>query len=151
MIVYRIGKAKYAFNLSGEGARLNGGRWNHKMVSCLYTSASRALAILEYTVNINIDEIPRALTITEIEIPGNSILNVEVAALPGDWQKFPAPTSTKNFGSKHLQEARYAAIRIPSAIIPFEYNYLLNPIHHLGSTFKVLSVEDFIYDLRIKK
>ena len=62
MLVYRIGRTKRAGDLTGEGSRLNGGRWNHKLTPCIYTSESRALALLEYTVNVNIDEIPRALT-----------------------------------------------------------------------------------------
>ena len=63
MVVYRLGGTKYATDLTGEGARLFGGRWNNEGTPCIYTSQSRALAILEYTVNINIDDIPRALSI----------------------------------------------------------------------------------------
>ena len=61
MKVYRLSKTKFAEDLTGEGARLNGGRWNHILTACLYTAESRALAVLEYTVNVNIDDIPRAL------------------------------------------------------------------------------------------
>ncbi|MGI8637275.1 MAG: RES family NAD+ phosphorylase, partial [Segetibacter sp.] len=79
MIVYRIGRLKYSKDLSGEGAKLNGGRWNHKLTPCLYTSASRSLAILEYTVNVNIDDIPRALSMTTLEIPDKKILRLTIA------------------------------------------------------------------------
>lgn len=77
MIVYRIGRTKYAEDLTGEGARLNGGRWNHRLTACLYTSESRALAVLEYTVNVNIDDIPRALSISTVEIPEKNISNYQ--------------------------------------------------------------------------
>ena len=86
MVVYRVGKTKYANDLKGEGARLFGGRWNNKMVGCLYTSESRALAVLEYTVNVNIDDIPRALSITVIGIPDSPIKILSEADLPGDWK-----------------------------------------------------------------
>ena len=86
MRVYRIGWTKYSWNLSGEGARLHGGRWNHKGTPLLYTSESRALALLELTGNVNMDDIPRALSITVIEIPDSLIKTVTMAALPGDWQ-----------------------------------------------------------------
>src|SRR6186713_2520811 len=102
MIVYRISKTRYANELSGEGARLNGGRWNNKLIPCIYTSESRALALLEYTVNVNIDEIPRALSFVLIEIPGKNILELTEKALPGNWKQSPAPTSTKQFGTRLL-------------------------------------------------
>ena len=48
MDVYRIGKNKYIKDLSGDGARLYGGRWNYQGYRVLYASESLALAILEY-------------------------------------------------------------------------------------------------------
>ena len=150
MRVYRVGKTKYASDLTGEGARLNGGRWNNKLVNCLYTSESRALALLEYTVNINIDDIPRALSITIIEIPDQSIKILKEADLPGDWKQSPAPSSTKNFGSNLLLSAAELVIKIPSTVIPDEYNYLLNSLHPESKKFKIVSVSDFVYDVRIK-
>jgi RES domain-containing protein len=150
MIVYRIGRTKYANDLKGEGARLFGARWNNKMIGCLYTSESRALALLEYTVNVNIDDIPRALSITAIEIPDKPIRVVNEADLPGNWKKYPAPYSTKDFGSKLLLAAEDPVIQIPSTIIPNEFNYLLNPIHPNSTHFKIIEISDFTYDVRIK-
>ena len=150
MIVYRIGKTRYAKDLSGEGARLNGGRWNHKLTACIYTSESRALALLEYTVNINIEDIPRALSITSIEIPAAQIYELEEAQLPGNWKLAPAPSSTKQYGTQLLKTASKAIIKLPSAIITQEFNYLLNPIHNGSKSFKIVEVKDFVYDVRIK-
>jgi RES domain-containing protein len=150
MIVYRIGKTRYARDLSGEGARLNGGRWNHKLTACLYSSESRALAVLEYTVNVNIDEIPRALSITSIEIPDAAIAEMSVADLPGNWMETPALSSTKDFGTKVLKTAISPVIKIPSTVIPEEFNYLLNPMHPGSKGFKIAGVRDFVFDVRIK-
>jgi RES domain-containing protein len=150
MIVYRVSKTKYASDLKGEGARLFGGRWNNKMVACIYTSENRALALLEYTVNVNIDDIPRALSITTIDIPDRSIRILKEADLPGDWKQSPAPSSTKDFGSKLLLAAADAVIRIPSTVIPGEFNYLLNPLHSESKKFRIIDTSDFIYDVRIK-
>lgn len=150
MIVFRVGRTKYANDLTGEGARLNGGRWNHKLTSCVYTSESRALAVLEYTVNINIDDIPRALSITAIEIPEKKILELTIAELPGDWRNAPAPGSAKNFGTQLLRKGNFAIIKVPSAVISEEYNFLLNPLHRESSKFSIVDIEDFVYDVRIK-
>ena len=150
MLVYRIGKTRYATDLSGEGARLYGGRWNHKLTACIYTSESRALAVLEYTVNVNIEAIPRSLSITVIEIPSSSIFTLTENKLPGNWKESPAPAATKDFGTQLLKAAKTAIIKIPSAIISQECNYLLNPAHINSKAFKIVEVSDFVYDVRIK-
>ncbi|MEO8821473.1 MAG: RES family NAD+ phosphorylase [Ginsengibacter sp.] len=149
MIVYRVGKTKHANDLSGEGAKINGGRWNHKNHPCVYTSESRALSLLEYTVNVNIDEIPRALSITTIEIPDSQILILNVALLPGEWKSVPAPSSTKDFGTKLLRTSEKAVIKIPSSVLDEEFNYILNPLHK-NNYFKLLEIRDLAYDVRIK-
>lgn len=150
MFVYRISKTKFAGDLSGEGARLFGGRWNHVLTPCVYTSASRALALLEFTVNTNIDFIPHALSITTIEIPDTNILVLSQADLPGNWKEAPAPSSTKDFGTQLLKTAAAPVIKIPSVVVPDESNYLLNPAHPEASLFKVVEIKDFVYDVRIK-
>jgi RES domain-containing protein len=150
MIVFRVGRTKYASDLEGVGARMFGGRWNNKLVGCLYTSESRALAVLEYTVNVNIDDIPRALSITIVEIPDQPIKVLVETDLPGDWKRIPAPSSTKDFGSKLLLAAAEPVIKIPSAVIQSEYNYLLNPLHKDFKKIKILDISDFTYDVRIK-
>ena len=150
MLVYRIGKTKYANNLSGEGARLFGGRWNHILTACVYASENRALALLEFTVNTNIDFIPRALSITTIEIPDTHILIVTQSDLPGNWKEAPAPSSTKDFGTQLLKTAATPVIKIPSVVVPDESNYLLNPAHPESSLCRVVETKDFVYDVRIK-
>jgi len=150
MLVYRVGRTKHANDLSGEGAKINGGRWNHKSIPCLYTSESRALSLLEYTVNVSIEEIPRALSITVIEIPDSEILIIKEESLPGNWKQFPVPSSTQHFGTHLLKTVKKCVIKIPSSVIAEEYNYILNPLHVNSKSFKILSITDLIYDLRIK-
>jgi len=150
MRVYRIGKTKHANDLTGEGARLFGGRWNHKLTPCIYTSESRALALLEYTVNINIEDIPRALSITIIEIPTIGIQEIEEVQLPGNWKQVPAPSSTKDLGTHLLKTSAKLVLKISSSVITEEYNYLLNPLHPDSKLFKIVDIRDFVYDVRIK-
>ncbi len=150
MLVFRVGKTKYASDLTGEGARLYGGRWNNKMIGCIYTSENRALAVLEYTVNVNIDDIPRSLSITTLEIPDKKIKLLKERELPGDWRNSPSPSTIKDYGSKLLLAASELVIRIPSVIIPAEFNYLINPMHIECKKIKVIDVIDFVFDIRIK-
>ena len=151
MIVYRIGSTKYADDMSGTGARINGGRWNRIGVECLYTSESRALAVLEYTVNVNIHSIPRALSITTIDIGKVALRKLAESELPGDWKKSPAPSSAQNFGSSLLKKVARAILQIPSSVIPEEFNFILNPVHQDFKKFRILDINDFIYDVRIKQ
>lgn len=149
MLVYRIGKTKHAGDLSGEGAKINGGRWNHKNIPCIYTSESRALSLLEYTVNVNIENIPRALSVTTIEIPDKEILIINEKQLPGNWRSVPIPSSTQDFGTQLLKNSSNKIIKIPSSVIAEEFNYILNPIYS-SNFFKIVEIKDLIYDVRIK-
>lgn len=148
MLVYRVSKTQYAHDLNGTGAKLFGGRWNHIDTPCIYTSASRSLAVLEYSVNINVDFIPRALSICVFEIDESSIKEIKSKKLPGDWQEIPAPYSTKDFGTKLLKKG-IPIIKIPSIVIKEEFNYILNPMG-INKDFKLVEVKDFVYDLRVK-
>lgn len=148
MLVYRVSKTQYANDLSGTGAKLYGGRWNHIDTPCIYTSESRSLAILEYSVNVNVDFIPRALSICVFEIDENQIKEVKIKKLPGDWTEIPAPFSTKDFGTKLLQKG-IPIIKIPSIIIKDEFNYILHP-SAVNKSYKLVDVKDFVYDLRLK-
>lgn len=148
MLVYRISKRQYVQDMNGTGAKLFGGRWNHIDTACIYTSQSIALAVLEYSVNVNIDFIPRALSLATFEIRDELIKEIKPKKLPGDWKDVPAPFSTKDLGTKLLRDG-VPIIKVPSTVIPMEFNYLINPFFGTEH-FKLIKSEDFIYDLRIK-
>lgn len=147
MKVYRISKSEYAEDLSGTGAKLFGGRWNHINIPCIYAAGSAALAVLEYSVNVNVAFVPIDLSLAVFEIEEKYIHKPK--QLPGDWAAVPAPLSAKDLGSALLSD-KVSVIRVPSVVIPIEYNYLLNP-SAAGKAFHLLEVREFRYDLRIKK
>jgi RES domain-containing protein len=151
MLIYRVGVTKHAKELSGEGAKLNGGRWNHIGVPCIYAGESRSIVLLEYSAHVSINDIKRALSFTTFFVPGDSILELKAAALPGNWKEFPHPKETRDMGSKWLQENQYLLFKIPSVIIPSEFIYLINPLHPRIKEVKIDGVEDYAYDLRVKK
>jgi len=150
MHLYRLAKKKFARDITGEGSRLYGGRWNHAGTPCVYTAENRALTILEYSVSIDLEDVPRALSLITLEVPNDSVTSCETADLPGNWKKVPAPVHTKNFGNRLLQEKTSLLIKIPSTIIPQEFNYIINPLHALIDKVKIVAEEDFVYDVRIK-
>lgn len=150
MLVFRVSHTKYARDISGKGAERNGGRWNHKNTSCVYTSESRALAVLEYAVNIDLDSIPRALSISEIAVADELVLQLEQRMLPGDWRSPESPKLTRDFLQKYLTPDGAAVIKLPSVVISQEHNYILNPRHRRFPEIKISGVFDFIFDVRIK-
>jgi RES domain-containing protein len=154
MRVWRISKRQYAKQaLSGEGAKLLGGRWNFPGVAVIYTSSSLALAALETFVHLPSPLIlPKNLVAIEIEIPDElSRENINRKKLPKDWQNASAPESLKLFGAAWLKKNISAVLETPSAVIPGEVNYLLNPSHPEFQLVKIISREPFEYDPRLKK
>ena len=107
MLLYRISKTIYARDREGLGSKLYGGRWNNIGIPCIYTSESRALAILEYAVNIELTMIPTTLAITIYEVAELDFFYCNIDDLPANWRNNPAPVSAKEFGSRLLQDKNY--------------------------------------------
>jgi RES domain-containing protein len=151
MIVYRVAGKRYAYDLSGEGSRLFGGRWNHAGTACLYTSESRALALLEYSVNVEATEIPSHLIMLTLEVPDDAFMQIKRDKLPSDWQVSPQPISTQNLGTFILQESDLQVVGVPSAVVPEEWNFLLNPSRLLKGWPVIVEAKEILYDFRIKQ
>jgi len=150
MHVYRLSQRIFADDLLGAGARLHGGRWNHKGIPCIYTGTSRALCICEYAANVSSDNLPNDLAMVTFEIPEHSVLNLEINQLPKNWREDPSPFENKKLGSKILIKNEFLIIRIPSTIVPQEYNYILNPVHKNFEKVKIVDIMNFNFDIRIK-
>lgn len=151
MIVYRVAKKQYAEDLTGEGARLHGGRWNHPMTPCLYASESRALAILEYSVNVQLVLMPLVIMLVSIEIPTEHLMTIRRDRMPRDWNAVPAPESTKNMGTLILNDSNVPVFGVPSSIVPEEWNYVINPRVLLPHLIRIADTREFAYDFRIKQ
>lgn len=151
MLVYRVGKEKYSRDLNGMGAKLYGGRWNNVGSACIYTSQSRALALLEYSVNVVNELIPRSLCFTTIEIKDDFIEEILIKDLPSNWKSIPTSSSSKIFGTEKLEQSSFPILRFPSVIIPSEFNYILNVNRFNELNPKIVSVEKYDYDYRIKR
>ncbi|MGB6867808.1 MAG: RES family NAD+ phosphorylase [Candidatus Aminicenantaceae bacterium] len=150
MYVYRIAKKKYIEDLTGIGARLYGGRWNRKGIGLVYTSESRALALVEFLVNVPFSILPSKLYIATVEID-DQILPIEIPLgdLPKNWRYFPAPSELAEIGSKWAVSNESLALRVPSAVVPHEFNILLNPSHPDMKHVAITTVEGLELDKRL--
>ena len=150
MYVYRLASERYIHDLSGGGARLTGGRWNHKGIRIIYTSSSRALAALEYLVHVSITAVPGSICMATITIPDTvSRENVKVLDLPENWRRYPAPSELAEIGSDWAIKNGFLLLRVPSAVIEQEHNILINPSHPDMGKVKITNVQPFIFDERI--
>jgi len=149
MILYRIVRCVYADDLSGTGARLYGGRWNSEGKSMVYMASSRSLAVLEALVHFNPTNLPDDYCMTMIETPDN-IAEVDINLLPKNWQEYPEQNILKQMGNAFLQQSKHLLLKVPSALVNEEYNYLMNPLHKLAGLVKILSKQPFSFDERLK-
>jgi RES domain-containing protein len=149
MIVYRLAKGKNRRDLSGKGAEIYGGRWNSKGTAILYTSQSRALAFAEVSMHIPLGIIPKDYFLVSIQIPDKaSVLKLTEEDMPADWRSNPHSHSTQKIGDEFVRLGKFLALRVPSAVVPGEFNYLVNPAHPMMSEVKVEKVEPFEFDSR---
>lgn len=155
MKVFRIEREKYlSSTLYGIGASMTDGyRWNSQHTRIVYTSESRSLAMLEIAVHLDIQEdLPNDRYLVEIEIPDSlQILEVLLEDLPENWDAKPPTLNTQTIGDDFVFENDAAILKVPSAIIPEEYNYLINPNHVDSKKIKVLNVRKLEFDERLGK
>lgn len=150
-VVWRLLTARFADSaFTGEGARLYGGRWNRKGVPMIYTAGSQSLATLEILVQ---DEPLRArYVMIPVTLPKSlKIERVTADELPADWRDFAAREHTQAIGSAWARRKSSAVLAVPSAVIPAEHNYLLNPLHPSFSKIEIGEPQDFVTDLRLIK
>jgi len=154
MRVFRIEREKYLkTTLRGVGAALTEGyRWNSLNTYLVYTAESRALAILEISVHLDLSEdLPNDRFYVEIDIPDEvEILELSFENLPENWESKPPIIETKYIGDDFVTQMNAAVLKVPSCIVPPEFNYLINPNHSDSKKIKVISTQRLKFDDRFK-
>lgn len=147
--VYRITKEQYANDLSGQGAYLYGGRWNKPGTYALYTSEARSLALLELLVHFNSHAaLKHNYLFVSLSIPDTQIKTIETSILDENssllnneklWQ------TTENY----FFNVGCLAIKVPSVIVPDEFNVIINPLHPEMSKLKITNMQPITIDPRL--
>jgi RES domain-containing protein len=134
---------------SGEGPRRRGGRWNGPGTAIVYTASSVSLATLELIVhNQRTMRLP-AYVLFACSFPEAIIESVSVDRLPANWRNYPAPAELAQIGDDWLRNTASAVLRVPSAVIEEEVNYLLNPEHRDFRSVDIGQRRPFKLDLRL--
>lgn len=147
MVVYRITTAKWADQLSGSG---RAGRWNSNGLFVIYTAGTRALACLENLAHRRVVGDDALFKITLINIPDDIWVEmITKTTLPENWKEYINYTICQTIGDEWLHKLSSVILRVPSAIIPEEYNYLINTAHPDFSKISIIELEAFSFDERL--
>jgi RES domain-containing protein len=150
LTAYRLTKARYADTaFDGEGARLNGGRWNPVGVAVVYLAESLPLAALETLVHLERPSVLEAYVYFEAAFVDQLALTLAEDDLPPDWQASPEPASTVAIGEAWLRSQASLLLRVPSIVVPKSYNYLLNPAHPDREQLLIKGPYPFKFDSRL--
>ncbi len=151
MRVWRICKAEHAATaFSGEGALLYPGRWHHAGTPVVYGSESRALAALEQLVHLHRNRLPKSFVCFGAEIPDDlAVTRVRSRDLPAGWRRQPGPPELRDLGTRWAEAGETAVLQVPSAVVPGEHNFLLDPRHPGFGRIRVLGPEPFAFDERL--
>lgn len=152
MIVYRITKKEHSA-LDGMGGLYGPGRWHKKGNLVIYTSEHASLAAWEKIVHVtSFENLPKNLLLVKIELPdGIEIQSIPQKVLVKGWNSYPFALETVDYGTVFLQKKEHLALRVPSVIIPDEFNIILNPLHPDIRDCKVVSTIPFVFDQRVSK
>lgn len=146
---WRLTKTKHlAAAWDGEGAKRAGGRWNSVGVPVVYASATLSLALVETLVHLPSSILP-AYSAVPVEIDESFIETVDRADLPSGWKDYPPPREVQAIGDRWVAETRSAALRVPSVIVPSEFNYVLNPAHSDFARIRIGKALPFPFDARL--
>jgi len=150
MIAYRISNSAYNNDISGTGAKLMGSRWNSKGVPVLYTSQSISLSVLEMLVNTNFKDYAIALDLMYISLPDEqSMTEIDLKNLKNNWKD--DFEYTRYMGDEFIKQKESLILKVPSAVIQEEHNYLANPLHPDFKKIKIIKTKSFWPDERLFK
>ena len=155
--VWRIAtdtKSYEAHDLSGAGAKDTGGRWNAAGDPLVYASETQALACLETLVHLNAGGLPLNRYLVSVTIPASVWAGMRTetpGSLPVGWDADPSGRASIQFGTAWIRSVASALLRVPSVIVPDEYNVLINPLHPDSRAVIAVKIRKWLYDPRLRR
>lgn len=148
MIVYRLASAAYKDDLTGTGAKLYGGRWNSPGFPVVYTAENISLTVLEILVRVDKYSIPVTYSLVKISFPDTAtIIEIHEKKLKRNWEYDLGYTQW--MGDEFLKANEALIMKVPSAVVPEENNYLLNPGHPDFKKIKITETDAYHFDKRL--
>jgi len=166
--IWRLASRKYVDTaFSGIGSYRVGGRWSSPGMYAVYTSRRLSLCVLEQLVHMEVSHMGAMFASIPMDIPGGTLIEaIQTNEDPSDidddivvqtrgrittrdWKDVPSPATNRGFGDDWLKDSKSAILRVPSAIVPSESNFLLNVEHPDFKNFNIGDAEDFFFDSRL--
>lgn len=149
MEVFRIAKEIYSRTLMSSGSA---NRWNIKGQHVLYTGSSRSLSSLELIVHKGAVAPLEEYRVMVISIADDDYLfkQIQIKDLPPNWRTFAAYSKLQKIGSDWIVSQETLVLKVPSAVIPYEYNYIINTEHpEFSNKVHLARTEEYFWDSRL--
>ena len=149
---WRLTKTKFAgAPLSGDGARLYGGRWNSPGVSVVYFAESVSLAVLEVLVHLQASRLLESYSLVRIDFESEAVRELRPEELPPTWADYPAPAEVQAVGDAWVASSESLMLKVPSTVVPLDNVLVLNPAHPACGSVEVSGPVPFRLDPRLVK
>ena len=152
---WRIAAPAYATSadamLSGEGAFLYGGRWNHKGVRVVYLGSSLAQAAMELIVHLGRPDILKTYHTLSVSFDEALMSHIDILDLPDNWAEASMAPAVQAVGTQWVKNATSLMLQVPSGAVNGAYNYLLNPLHEDRIQLNISEIGSFGFDQRLIK
>jgi RES domain-containing protein len=150
MRAWRLSKARYAGDLSGQGAARDGQRWNQPGQRAVYLGLTPEITVLEVLVHLNgVLSVPLVLSGYDVPAAPGLITEADPAALPEGWDAIPHGQASASFGGNWLLAGQQLGLVLPSVVVPQARNLLLNPLHPAIEQVALVHQEPFQLDQRL--
>ncbi|UHG94451.1 RES family NAD+ phosphorylase [Spirosoma oryzicola] len=149
MEVFRISKEIHANSLSSSGSA---NRWNLKGQQVIYTGSSRSLSSLELVVHRGAIQPATKYKVMVISIADEDYLikQIQQKDLPANWRSLAGYTALQTIGSTWYNSQESLVLKVPSAVIVYEYNYVINTEHpDFNRNVQIVRTEDYFWDSRL--
>lgn len=149
MELFRISSEEYSQQLTYSGAS---NRWNKRGEYVIYTGSTRSLSTLELIVHRNFikPDINYKVMIISVTVSDNMVKTLKTNDLPKNWRLFEAYTKLQKIGSDWFNSKETLLLKVPSAVIPHEYNYIINTDHpDFKKNVKLIRTEGYFWDERL--
>ena len=151
MILWRLAnKDKVKSSLTGIGSKSTGGRWNHPGTPVVYCSESIALCLLELQTRVDLDLLPDNYMKIKLSLPDSS--SIKEFPHKNQLSKYLNPFHTqlsRDYGTKWAEDKETLILKVPSAVVPEQFNYILNPMHPEMNKVKIAESTKLYIDPRI--
>jgi len=134
---------------SGDGARQHGGRFNSPGTPVMYTAESLPLALVETSAGLERYDQLRRYVFFRAGLSETPVSEVGEDDLPEGWNQHPPPSQSQRVGDRWASRKESVALKVPSVVVPYSYNYLLNPAHTAFPDVEIEPAEPFSVDERL--